>query len=169
MSFEINIISVAQDKPSVYQGDSTVLLRNEAMFEDVRRYYKIWPVFSNVQGMLYNVVTEVDPGFYSAFPLCDSDFTGKRSGEVSAYIPNEVSQNLTPLIIKNKFINDVESIIDLLIDSSPVKTILFHSRYQDGDFEVIQGTLRRNDFLRMLRQHELMFNVCYAVTKDSLH
>lgn len=166
MSFEINVISVAQERPVVYHCDSQVLLHNEATCEDISRYYRIWPVFSNVRGVFYSIVAEMDPGFYSAFPLCDSDFMNKASNDIPSYIPDAVLENLTPLIIKDEFIADVESIIDLLISSSPAKTILFQSRYQDGDFEVIQGTLRKKEFFQRLRQQRIMFNVCYAVTED---
>lgn len=168
MSFEINIISVAQKQPVNYLGNSRVQLRNELTCGDVMRYYKIWPVFCNTRGILYDIVVEDEPGLFWSFPICDSDFSHKSSNNIPSYIHDDVAYNLTPLIIKNEFICDVKSIIHLLIKSSPVKTILFQTRYQDGDFEVIQGTYGEVDFLEELQQGELMFNVCYVVTDCNL-
>lgn len=168
MSYEINIISVAQEAPVSYIGDSSVLLRDEQTCEEVARYYKIWPVFSNTKGILYNVVTEMECGFYSSFPICDSDFRVHLANTFSAFSSIEVAENLTPLIINDTFLTDLQSIVSLLIETSPARTILFQTRYEGGDFEVIQGTFEKSVFLKMLEERKVMFNVCYAVTADSV-
>lgn len=166
MSFEINILSVGQKTPVFFLGRSGLMLRNERTCADVRRYFKIWPVFSHTEGILYSADVEEKPGFYWSFPVCDSDSEAGPPRDLPEWIPPETASNLTPLLIRDVYNGDLEAAVDLLIRTSPAGTVLFQTRYQDGDREVLSGTLKKTDFFRRLRTRRLLFNVCYAVTED---
>ena len=171
MSFEINIVSVGQESSIEYEGKSGLCLFNEIVEKDynkdyIGRYHTIWPVFSYISGILYSLMTYEDSGPWG-FPICTSDFKVPHSvGIAFPFLPVEVAENLTGLIIKEKFIPDIFEVVSLLIEDSPKKTILFQTRYQDGDFEVMLGTFRKSDFLKKLQAEQLLFNVCYLVTED---
>lgn len=163
MSFEINIISVAQEKPTPNAHLSSIILRDEISHEDVARYYNIWPVFSNIKGIFYNIVIDEGDGFYSSFPICDADFDSKEPLFGLPRFADNVAENFTPLVIKDEYIDELINAVSFLIDSSPKKTILFLSRYEGGDYEVIIGTLTKGDFIQRLLSRKLSFNVCYVV------
>lgn len=164
MSYEINIIAVNQKKEVELPFYSTIVLQNENNNSEVNRYEEIWPYFSNTTGVLYSLVKEINDGFYSSFPLCDSDFDMKVPERLLPnWINDEIKYNLTPLIIKDYMYNDFIKIIDYLLSCSPNRTIMFQSRYQGGDYEVILGVLKLEAFLDMLNKKEILFNVCYII------
>ena len=51
--------------------------------------------------------------------------------------------------------------------NSPQKRILFQTRYQGGEQEIIIGVIKINKFLEMLKSKKIFFNVCYIVESDS--
>lgn len=164
MSYEINVIVVNQKKEVELPFCSTIILQNEINNSEVNRYEEIWPYFSNTTGILYSLVKEMNDGFYSSFPLCDSDFDMKVPERLLPdWINDEIKYNLTPLIIKDDIYNDFIKIISYLLSCSPNKTIMFQARYQGGDFEVISGVLNLKIFVDMLNKKEILFNVCYII------
>jgi hypothetical protein len=70
---------------------------------------------------------------------------------------------LTPLKINETYIKEFKEILELLINESPQKTIMFHSRYQCPDYEVIQGVLSLDNFYNQLESNKILFNVCYII------
>ncbi len=40
------------------------------------------------------------------------------------------------------------------------------ARYQGGDYEIIQGTISRSNFIHHLKNKKILFNVCYIITND---
>lgn len=167
MSYEINIISVGQTKVSSSYHPTKLLIENEVEYNNFYRYRKIWPVFSFTSGIMYSLVKEVGTGFFSSFPLCDSDFDALVSPNlIPDFISEEAKRNLTPLIIYPEYYSDVEKCIRMFIQDSPQKTILFLSRYEGGDYEIFSGTLCLSQFLQRLENKEILFNICYIVTED---
>lgn len=164
MSYEINIVSINQTKPTRKFQKSPLLVLNEMDSEFAARYFEIWPVFSNMKGIQYTIVEEVAGKFLSARPFCDSDFEAVPVNiEMFSYLPDSTKYYLTPLIIKDEYLSDLKSIISTLIEGSPVKTIAFQTRYQGGDYEVITGSFGIKDFFNKLENKEILFNVCYLV------
>ncbi|MED4729676.1 hypothetical protein P9597_16255 [Aneurinibacillus migulanus] len=39
-------------------------------------------------------------------------------------------------------------------------------RYQGGDYEIIQGTISLNNFIKHLKNNKILFNVCYVITNQ---
>lgn len=167
MSYEINLIAINQDFPVYLKHTNRVLLHNEIDNNDVNRYDEIWPLFSNTKGILYSLVEELNEDFYSAFKLCDSDFESEVPENI---LPNWVSanarENITPFIISNDVYVEVIDIIQYVLECAPLKKILFHTRYQGGEEEIIVGVIKMSKFKDMLIQKQILFNMCYILESD---
>lgn len=167
MSYEINIISVGQTVPSSNDQAFNILVYNEVEHHEIQRYFKIWPLFSSTSGVLYSIGQNLH-GFFSSFPICDSDFESDIAPDlIPEFLPLNVKHNMTPLIIYEQYYEDVERVIRMLIQDSPLKTILFQTRYQGGDYEVFYGVLTASQFFERLKEHTILFNVCYIVRDDT--
>ena len=167
MSFEINLIAVDQQRPIHLNSGNRVLLHNEIEHDEVNRYAEIWPFFSNTKGILYSLVEEVNEEYYSSFTLCDSDFQVSRSEKaVPIWISKEAKENLTPFIIKDDLYEEIMNVIKYVLECSPHKRILFQTRYQGGDSEIILGIIKFNKFKELLEQKQVLFNVCYIIESD---
>ncbi|MCI8714146.1 MAG: hypothetical protein HFH23_18350 [Ruminococcus sp.] len=167
MSYEINIISINQKKPICLKERNGILLHNETENYEVHRYAKIWPFFSNVEGILYSIIKKCGEDSYSAYELCDSNFDAVApTEELLGWISEEVKENLTPLVLKDEGRDDVIYFIQKILENSPEKRILFQTRYEWGDKEIILGTLNIKQFVDMLKNNKVFFNVCYIVEAD---
>lgn len=167
MSYEINIIAINQKKPIHVECANKVLLHNEIEDSEVNRYAEIWPFFSNTNGILYSIVEEINDGFYSAFKLCDSDFDDIVSENLLPnWIPTDTKENLTPFVIRKDLYNEIVDIIQQILNNTPQKRILFQTRYQGGDEEIILGIIKMSRFKDMLIQKQILFNVCYIIESD---
>ena len=167
MSYEINILAVNQKEPIKLNFASKILLQNEKEDCMVNRYAEIWPFFSNMPGVLYSLVTEMYEGYYSSFAICDSDFeTEIKEYFLPTCLLEEYKENLTPFIVREPFVGEFIQILRYIIENAPQKRILFQTRYQGGDGEIIVGVIKMKHFLKMLRRKEILFNVCYIVESD---
>ena len=107
MSFEINIISINQEIPVHINFNSQIILRNELENNEESRYTQIWPFFFYFQGILYSLVQEINDGFYSSFPLCESNFEIPLSENLFPnWISNKIKDDLTPFIVKENVYED---------------------------------------------------------------
>ncbi|MBD5465859.1 MAG: hypothetical protein HDR22_08595 [Lachnospiraceae bacterium] len=166
MSYEINIIAVNQIKPIHMKDLSIIILQNEIEHFGVNRYAEIWPFFSSTQGILYSLVTEIQDGLYNALELCDSNFeVVVPDNLLPSWISEDIRENLTPFIVKENVYKEFISILKYLLENAPQKKILFQTRYQGGDEEIVFGVIRLSHFIDMLNKNQVLFNVCYIITK----
>lgn len=165
MSYEINIIVVNQKKAVQIREKMSIILQNEQDNEEVNRYFEIWPFFSNMPGVLYTLVKQVNEELFSSFPICDANFEADLNGlELPYWVKDtNIKENLVPFIIKDEFLSDFEKVLLFLIESSPIKTVLFQTRYQCDTDEIICGVISFSNFLSMLLNGQILFNVCYIV------
>ncbi len=167
MSYEINIIALNQKEPVKLNFNSSIMLQNEKDDYIVHRYTEIWPYFSNSSGILYSLVAEINEGYYSAFPICDSDFETKiKEYFFPICMIEECKENITPFIVKEPFVQDFIRILHYVLANSPQKRILFQTRYQGGEKEIIIGVIKIKKFLEMLMHKKIFFNVCYIIESD---
>lgn len=167
MSYEVNILVVNQEYPVKLPFKSSIVLQNEIDNADsIGRYLKIWPFFSAAKGILYSLVQEWFDDYYSAFPFCDSHFEMEDTPVAPLWMPKAALEDMTPLIIKEHAICDVKRIIRYLLNTSPSGFIMFQSRYQGTDTEVIMGTIPINQFFEYLDNKKIMFNTCYIIGRD---
>jgi len=167
MSYEINIIVIDQKEPIKLNFTSKIILQNERDDYMVNRYAEIWPFFSNTSGVLYSLVMKMSEDYYSSFPICDSDF----DAEIQEYflppcLVEENKENLTPFIVREPFMQEFIVILQYLLENSPQKRILFQTRYQGGDQEMIVGVIKMKNFMEMLKKEKIFFNVCYIIECD---
>lgn len=73
---------------------------------------------------------------------------------------------MTPFIVNDKFYDEFVNIVCYLLESAPHKRILFQTRYQGGDEEVVLGVVKMKHFLDMLSNKQILFNVCYVIEMD---
>lgn len=165
MSYEINILVVNQIKPLPIPFVTSIEVMNEIDDKMVLRLESTWKFMSQTKGIWYSLVKE-DEGIKNAFLLCTSDFEKEADDlPIPFWIDNEDSiYNLTPLIIYKEYLEEFEAISRFLIKQSPTNTILFLARYQGGDHEIIEGTLSLRKFIELLKNNNILFNVCYIIT-----
>lgn len=166
MSYEINILVVGQDSPVELPFQTSICIKNEYDNErTVGRYFEICPFFMQTKGTLYSLGRMYPGNFFSALSICDSDFSKPIILSAStSWIADEARECLTPFIVFREQIDELEKILSFLLDSSPQKQIMFHTRYQGGDTEIICGVIDKMRFFERLERQELYFNVCYIVT-----
>jgi hypothetical protein len=114
------------------------------------------------------IVVAASSNFSNAFPLCDSDFAVSMSEN---FLPLKVTEedrrgNLTVFIIKEIYYREFVKLVKFLIENAPNKKILFQTRYQGGDKELIIGVIKWSEFLTMLDQKQIFFNICYIIEDD---
>lgn len=166
MSFDLEVLVVNQESPVQLPFQSQIEVMNEQDNQEVIRLSTTWKFMSQTKGVWYSLVKD-DEGLKNAFLLCDSDFNrGIDKIPVPFWINNDdVVYNLTPLMIRSKFKNDFERVLRFFVEISPLNTIMFLARYQGGDYEILQGNLTIDDFLYQLDKENILFNICYVVTK----
>lgn len=164
MSYDLEILVQNQEEPSVLPFSSSIQLMNEKD-DEIARYHSLWKYMTQSKGIWYSLVKERD-GIFNAFQICDSKFEeNEESIEFPYWITDEsIKYNLTPLIINEEFSRDFEKIIKFLIKQSPNKTIMFLARYQGGEHEIVCGVLKYEEFIRLLSQSKILFNVCYIIS-----
>ena len=168
MSYEINILVLNQIKPSKLNFASSIELQNEIdNRNNIGRYFDMWPFLMKTKGILYLLCVEWE-GSHTSFPICDVDFEARNVSR--PYWANRKNNRkyLRPLIIHSEYKKDFENVLRFLIDQSPDKTILFHTRYQGGDDEVICGILDPDEFFKFLGKNKILFNVCYIIRPKDL-
>ena len=165
MSYEINVLVVGQNAPAKVPFETSICVLNECDNKpEIARYFEIWPFFMQTSGVLYSLGRMRYGDFFSALPICDSDFDHPLApNSDTSWIPDEARECITPFIVFKDEICELERILSFLLDCSPQKLMMFHTRYQDGDTEIICGVMKKEQFFEKLERQELYFNVCYIV------
>jgi len=164
MSYDLKLLVVKQEKLYHTDFQSSIAVKNE-IEDDFCRYREIWPFMTGTDGIWYSMVKEND-GLFNAFPICDSDFEKEEKDiEMPYWIDDEdVKYDLTPLIIRKEYRGDFEKIVKNLIDTSSVRTIMILASYQSNNKEIICGTISFNEYLKLLDERKILFNICYIIS-----
>ncbi|MFJ8460815.1 hypothetical protein ACIQ57_16975 [Lysinibacillus xylanilyticus] len=120
MSFELNILVVNQNKPLPIPFPSFIEVINEVDDKMVLRLDCTWK-FMRIESEKLPIPFWID----------DED----------------VIYNLTPLVFHKEYLEEFEAILEFLIKQSPTNTLMLLARYQGGDYEIIQGTISRSNFI----------------------
>jgi hypothetical protein len=72
--------------------------------------------------------------------------------------------------LREKYKQDVLETMQFFIKESPIKTIVFHSRYQnfEEEPEFIYGVFRFDRFVELLNNNKILFNTCYIIRDTTL-
>lgn len=165
MSYELHVLVVGQTTPVMPPFPISFRIENEIDHPNkAGRYYDMWPFFMQTQGVMYSLGRLIADYFLSALTICDADFDQEFVPDANTdWIPPEAQECLHPLYIFENQFEELKRVLSFLLDSSPKKLMMFHTRYQGGDTEIICGSLERDVFFKKLQKRELYFNVCYIV------
>ena len=165
MSYDLNILCVNQKNALGLPFTTSIELRSELEFPDSSRYHSIWPFMSNTKGIWYSLGKDED-GWFHAMSIIDADFDKEIERNLAPFwiLDDDVLSNLKPMILCDEHRRDFERIIRFLIQNSSCKTVMLMARFQGGETEIIEGVLRYEEFIRLLRQSKILFNVCYIIS-----
>lgn len=157
MSFDLKILVIGQKKPSKFESQIEIV--NET--DEILRYQHTWRFMSSIKGMMYSLGKTVDD-LFDAMPLIDTNF--EYPSEYPYWIYDEdVTSNLTPLSINIEYEHELKYLLKQMIEESPVKMIVFMTRYQGGDTEVLCGVIKLDKFWEYIKEDKLLFNTCYII------
>ena len=165
MSYDLNILCINQNDASSLPFASSIELRSEFDSLYYGRYSSIWPFTSSLKGVWYSLGKEED-GWFNTMSIIDADFDKEAGRNLAPFwiLDVDVLSNLSPMIVRDEHRRDLEKIIHFLIQQSSIKTIMFLARYQGGETEIIEGVLKYEEFIGLLRQSKILFNICYIIS-----
>lgn len=160
MSYDLKIMILGQDEPTDFQ--STIDIIDES--QEPLRYQLIWKFMSSMKGVMYSL-GKTDGFLFNAMLLIDSSFDSPK--EYPYWLKDEgVISNLTPICLQEEYEVELKRIINEMIQHSPINMIMFMARYQGGEKEVLCGTMRLGEFISLISEDKILFNVCYIIEGD---
>lgn len=157
MSFELNILVLQQETAAPVPTESPFKLQIESNEMLSNTIY--WPFMSLNKGTWYIVGVEEDD-LFSALPILDTEFETVTDSNLPYWVNDEdVKSNLTSLRINDSYRDDLFNLMRGLIKQSPIRSIMFMSRYQGGDKEVVCGVLSLDEFIDLQAKGKVLFNV----------
>lgn len=128
-------------------------------------YYDSWKVIQSLKGVYYNIEPidrirddyEYENEFF--------DLLVDKENKNDKYYVNLIK---APYIVKvnRPYKESIINIIDYYIEKSPVNIICVLFRIQGKEEEQVVGIVKRDDFIPMLLNGEIRFNVQYFVGKE---
>src|SRR5690242_20466446 len=139
MSFELNILVLQQETAEQIPFETPFKLHIES--NEILSHAIYWSFISLNKGTWYIVGVEEDD-FFSALPVLDTEFESVKDKDLPYWVNDEdAKSNLTSLKISDIYRDDLFKLMRCLLKQSPIRSIIFMSRYQGGDKEVICGVL----------------------------
>ena len=178
MSYDLNILCMNQKKPTkVLPNNINIIaeIKNNKDDDNPKYYAYDYYFMNNIRGFWYYLMAEPDE--ISSFALCDMNLA-VDSKNVKKMFPywckkrGNAKADLEVFNLRQTYKQDVLETMKIFIKESPVKTILFHSRYQSGgeygEPEFIYGSLNFSQFVDLLEENKILFNICYIIRDDTL-
>lgn len=160
MSYDLKIMILGQDEPTEFQ--STIDIIDES--QEQLRYQSTWKFMSSMRGVLYSL-GKSDGFMFNAMSLIDTSFDSPR--EYPYWLTDEdIISNLTPICLEQEYEIELKKLIKEMIQDSPINMIMFMTRYQGGDTEVLCGTIKLSEFFNLIKEDKILFNVCYIIEGD---
>ena len=161
MSFDLKILILGQKEPKDFHSSIEVIDENQEQL----RYQYIWRFMSSMEGIMYSL-GKTDESMFNAMPLIDTSFESPK--DYPYWITDEdILSNLTPMSLHKKYEDELKQLLKQMIQYSPINMIMFMTRYQGGDTEIICGTVSMNKFLNYIKKDKILFNVCYIIKGDN--
>jgi len=174
MSYDLNILCVNQKYASInFPNNISIYVeaQNQKPEDNPKFYGTYCPFMNAINGIWYYLMS--DQVEISSFELCD---IYDDDGEIEQLYPfwykdeDEDEIDVRILKLRGKYKYDIFDTIKYLIKSSPVNTIIFHSRYQskEEEPEYIYGTFTFTQFVELLTNNKILFNTCYIIRDKTL-
>ena len=175
MSFDLNILCINQKhvKNSLPKNIKIFAEIQNSKPNDYPKYYGDYcPFMNSVNGMWYYLKSDLDN--MSSFELCDINDEAHCGGSIEELYPfwhrehDDIDVSIFKL--RDEYRDDVLNTIKHFINASPIKTIIFHSRYQTFEVEpeYIYGSMAYDRFLELLDSNRILFNTCYIIRDTSI-
>lgn len=163
MSYDLNILVLEQERPSKFHFITRINIKNE--YQEKLRYCHKWKYVTGMKGIWYSMgIYDAEFDMFTNYPLCYSDFKIKDPARMPYWIKDEdIQYSLTPLIIHDEYKEEFKKILEYLLSQSPINKIIFSGAYQGGEKEIICGLLSYSEFITMLENQEILFNVSYII------
>lgn len=162
--YDLLILSSEQKKPiKLSFGNIVVTQLNKTPNKKHKYYLDIWPYINNVGGILYKIYTKDGLG---EFECCDElfDFGNDNNSDMQYFLFDRNKVNDTdPISLKPEYDKDFKTIINKLLEKSPINTLLFLCRGQCNDYETILGKLSKEEFFDKLDNGKVFTNTCYII------
>lgn len=162
--YDLLILSSEQKKPIKLSFKNIVVTPlNKTPNKKHKYYLDIWPYINNISGILYKIYTRDGLG---EFECGDElfDFGDDNNSDIPYSLFDSNKTNDTdPISLKPEYDKDFKTIINKLLEKSPIHTLLFLCRGQCNDYEIILGKLSKEEFLDKLDHGKIFTNTCYII------
>lgn len=160
MSYDLNVMILGQIEPTDFYSKIDIVDESQEQL----RYQSVWRFMSSMKGVMYSL-GKADGYLFNAMQLIDTSFEDPI--EYPYWVTNEdVISNLTPIYLQPEYEVELKKLIKEMIKHSPIKMIMFMTRYQGGDTEVLCGTIKFSEFINRIDEGKILFNVCYIIEDD---
>ena len=131
-------------------------------------YVGTWAFMNSCCGFLYYLLPADESliNYCGCGALCDVHYV--EPAPTNRCLPDElaeyVSKRNTAVIIKPEYMRDFEKIIDYFLSESPVDMIIFLSRWQGEERDIVHGVIPRDEFFSMMTNKQIRLNMCYIIS-----
>jgi len=160
MSFDLKILILGQNEPTNFHSTIDIISEDQEQL----RYQTIWRFMSSMKGIMYSLGKTYE-NMFNAMSLIDTSFDNPK--EYPYWITDEdVISNLTPMRLQKEYEVELKKLLKQMLQHSPINMIMFMTRYQGGDTEILCGTIKLSEFLDYIEKDKILFNVCYIIEND---
>ena len=164
MLCDIQFICFGQQTPMPPYEVNGIHVRNELECFDAQRFYRITPIFTHQPGIQY-ALFRWDDDDLTCDGIFDSDFDRHPEAQRPPWISQKHYKEMTPIVCESEEIYEaIREILLRQIYASPIKTIVFQTRYQGTDRETFVGPIQHGMFMKLMKKKKIYFNICYIVT-----
>jgi len=167
VSYDINVLVLGIKENIVMPGTKLSIIESEYASNSGGRYGEMYPFMTMQEGTWVQLLNPAHT-YSGAFGLCDGDFEYPKERIKYPYWVTETDvrkHDLVPLIIFDQYMDEFNSIIHYLINKSPIGKIMFLSKLQAYNPEIVCGTITTDNFFKLLANREILFNICYILEK----
>ena len=156
--FDLILFSVGQKKPiTEFKNNYNIYITSEV------RYAEYWRFLALAEGTWYTLYA--DENEYAGTRICEhrgyeNQFTALPG------IDQTISECLTPYQIDKEFLSSFRSILDQLIEASPIKQVYVLASYQSSEKEVVIGCYKPEKFFSLMDENKIYANICYIISKQ---
>lgn len=167
MAFNLEVLVVGQENKSDLINDTKIQVITESeediLHESDRELLKEEFIY-NIKGVWHTLGIDND-GLLGTQGLLETNFDKPINQNHYEWLKNQdCLENITPIEVHEDYLDDMRTLLSILIELSPVKMILLLARYQGGDTEIIQGPIPFDLYMEMLQEQKIPFNV-YSLIK----